>query len=482
MDGNVDWHHYQQKGVIDFAFATGADMEDIVVPHELATGGTVEIHIFQPKGSAHQVPRWAKAVAASLDTMSSRVMPYPYETVTAVLPPRSGLRTLGMEYPTFFTGGPGGNFWDIDTVSALRLNESVIAHEFAHQYFNGLVATNEFEDAFMDEGMTEYWGIEIMSDTWGESSGGGHLFGRPVNVHSPNLRAKPITANLPAVWSGPTFLARDYSLGLQVYDRPASTFQTAARLFGQDVVDAIFARYAELWSFKHPRVEDFWAVAEEVAGSKVAALLTEAYLHPPIPDYKVNSVKSTRYEPPRGYVYDKDAPVYVDGDWQGDEFLGLDPAAYESDEYVLMEILDPGHTRESRSMGHIERRPIRPRPGTKSEVEAGEEVEEVAYYVSEARISGPDWDHLPVSVEFHFSDGTVVVDDWDGKGIYRVYRVVRSAKLDAVVIDPDYKIRLDVVPVNNGLRREAEGEIPQNWSRWLTGFFQLIAEGASSWL
>jgi hypothetical protein len=300
-----------------------------------------------------------------------------------------------------------------------------------------------------------------------------------VNVHSSNIQARPITTNLPAVWSGPSFLVRDYSIGLQFYDRPASTFQTAARLFGQDVVDAIFARYARLWSFKHPRVEDFWAVAEEVAGSNVAAMLKEAYLRPAIPDFKVNSVKSIRYEPPRGFVYNKDEPVYVDSDWDGDEFLGLDPSAYESDNHVLVEILDPGHTRESRSMGYIERRPIQPRPDTAGEAKEGEEV---AYYVSEARIAGPDWDYLPVSVELHFSDGAVVVDDWDGKGVYRVYRVVRSAKLDAVVIDPDYKIRLDVVPVNNGLRREAEGEIPQNWSRWLTGFFQLIAEGASSWL
>jgi len=479
VDGDVDWHRYQQKGVIDFAFTVGADMEDFVTLHELATGGTVQIHIFQPKGSAHQVPRWTKAVAASLDTMSLRVMPYPYETITVVLPPRSGLRTLGMEYPTFFTGGPGGNFWDNDIAKDLRINESIIAHEFSHQYFSAIVATNEFEDAFMDEGMTEYWGEEIMADTWGEESGSGYLFGRPLNVHSSRMRSRPVTANQPAVWSGPSFLVRDYSIGSQFYDRPATTFQTAARLFGQDVVDVIFARYTELWSFRHPRVEDFWAVAEEAAGPNVAAMLKEAYLHPATPDYKVTSVSSSRYEPPRGYVHENDEPVFVDSDWDGDELLGLDPAAYESDDHVLVEILDPGHTRASRTMGQIERRPILPHHDGSDESDPNDEV---VYYESEARIAGPDWDHLPVTVELHFADGAVVVDDWDGKGVYRAYRVVRAAQLDAVIIDPDYKIRLDVVPVNNGLRREPEGEIPHDWSRWLTGVYQLFAEGASSWL
>ena len=479
VDGDIDWHRYQQKGVIDFAFAVGADMEDFVTPHELATGGTVQIHVFQPQGSAHQVPRWTKAVAASLDTMSLRVMPYPYETVTVVLPPRSGLRTVGMEYPTFFTGGPGGNFWDNDIAKDLHINESVIAHEFAHQYFSAIVATNEFEDAFMDEGMTEYWGEEIMADTWGEESGSGYLFGRPLKVHSSKMRARPVTANQPAVWSGPSFLVRDYSIGAQFYDRPATTFQTAARLFGQDVVDAIFSRYAQLWSFKHPRVEDFWAVAQEVAGPSVAAMLKEAYLHPAMPDYKVTSVSSSRHEPPRGYVHEGDERTYVDSDWDGDELLGLDPAAYESDEHVLVEILDPGHTRDTRSMGRIERRAILPTPGAADD---GTSDDEVKYYISEAHIAGPDWDHLPVTVELHFADGAVIVDNWDGKGVYREYRVVRAAQLDAVVIDPDYKIRLDVVPANNGLRREPEGDIPRNWSRWLTAVYQLVAEGASSWL
>jgi len=250
-------------------------------------------------------------------------------------------------------------------------------------------------------------------------------------------------------------------------------------LFGQDVVDEIFARYTKLWSFRHPRVEDFWAVAEEVGGGEVAAMLREAYLNPAIPDYRVTSVSSSAYEPPRGYLRDSDETVYIGPEWDGDKLIGLDPAAYESNAQVMVEILDPGHTRESRIMGRIERRPIQPQMDASS---PGEEKDEKTYYISEARIAGPDWDHLPVTVELRFADGAVVVDEWDGKGVYRVYRVVREAQLEAVVIDPDYKIRLDVVPVNNGLRREPGGEIPQSWSLWLSGVFQLIAEGLSSWL
>jgi len=107
-------------------------------------------------------------------------------------------------------------------------------------------------------------------------------------------------------------------------------------------------------------------------------MLKEAYLHPAVPDYRVTSINSSRYEPPRGYVHENNEPVYVDSDWDGDELLGLDPAAYESDEHVLVEILDPGHTRASRTMGRIERRPIQPRLDANNESDPDDEV---AYYV-----------------------------------------------------------------------------------------------------
>ncbi len=476
-EDGLDWHRFTQKSVVDFALATGGDMENVVTEHELVTGGTVDIHIFQPKGYAHQVPRWVGATAKSLDTMSSRVMPYPYETVTVVLSPREGTRTLGMEYPTFFTGGPGGEVWDYPVIGETRLNETIIAHEFAHQYFMAIVATNEFEDAFMDEGMTEYWGTEIMTDGWGEESGNGLLFGRPIHANLTSMSSRYPTGIYPAVWSGPSFLARGYSVGRQFYDRPATTFQTASRLFGRDVIDRVFAVYTERWGFKHPRVEDFWAVAEEVGGPEVAAMLKEAYSKPRIPDYKVTLLEAEKYSPPPGYVRVADETVLVGLDWDGDEDLGLPEDAFEYDGRILVEILDPGHTRETRVMGGIERRYVDP-------IYDELKLEDVGgkFYESRARVTGPDWDHLPVTVEMQFADGMIVRDQWDGKGIYREYRFVRRSPLESVVIDPEHNIRLDILPVNNGQTRNADNSVPKEWSRWLTGLYQLLAEGAASWL
>jgi hypothetical protein len=65
-------------------------------------------------------------------------------------------------------------------------------------------------------------------------------------------------------------------------------------------------RYAQRWSFGHPRVEDFWAIAEEVGGTELAAMYREAYLQPGKPDYRVVKITSSSYTPPRGYIYSEE--------------------------------------------------------------------------------------------------------------------------------------------------------------------------------
>ena len=60
-----------------------------------------------------------------------------------------------MEYPTFFTAEA------YRTVEPRTANQFALAfvtiHEFGHGYFYGILASNEFEEPILDEGMNEYW-------------------------------------------------------------------------------------------------------------------------------------------------------------------------------------------------------------------------------------------------------------------------------------------------------------------------------------
>ncbi len=48
--------------------------------------------------------------------------------------------------------------------------EVTVAHEFGHQYWYGMVATNEFEEPWLDEGINSYSEVKVMGSLFGENT------------------------------------------------------------------------------------------------------------------------------------------------------------------------------------------------------------------------------------------------------------------------------------------------------------------------
>ena len=106
--------------------------------------------LLQPE-HADQLERHKQAVFHALTYMGFWFGEYPYDTLTVVDPDHRGRDAGGMEYPTLITGGTRY------IRAARQLSpEGVLIHEFGHQHFYGLVGTNEFRHAWMDEGMNTY--------------------------------------------------------------------------------------------------------------------------------------------------------------------------------------------------------------------------------------------------------------------------------------------------------------------------------------
>ena len=117
--------------------------------------GDVEVRLLMQPEHLPQAERYLRATMRAIADFGLAYGRYPYRTLTIVDPPEEAIGTAGMEYPTFITAGTltPFNSWPLDRV---YLPEIVVAHEFAHQYFQGLVASNEFEEAWLDEGITEW--------------------------------------------------------------------------------------------------------------------------------------------------------------------------------------------------------------------------------------------------------------------------------------------------------------------------------------
>ena len=108
-----------------------------------------------------------------------------------------------MEYPTFITIGYEVIPTDAPPSDDDPMLEILVLHEFAHQYWYGMVATNEFEEPWMDEGMTSYFERRGMGEIWPEKRalwvafGGVNLFRLPFD--NPELAPYNRYAALPQV-------------------------------------------------------------------------------------------------------------------------------------------------------------------------------------------------------------------------------------------------------------------------------------------
>src|SRR2546422_1494346 len=77
-----------------------------------------------------------------------------------------------MEYTTFITAGTA--WWAPD---GLKFPEAVVEHEFGHQYWYGMVASNEFEDAWLDEGINSYTECKVLDDIYSKDRSALDLWG-----------------------------------------------------------------------------------------------------------------------------------------------------------------------------------------------------------------------------------------------------------------------------------------------------------------
>ena len=127
----------------------------------------VGIRLLMQPSHMPQAPRLLRSIRAAIKEFGLWYGRYPYPTLTIVDPPYGGLGSGGMEYPTFITGGTSVllNHWPFENI---HLNDEVLAHEYGHQFWYGLVGSNEFEEAWLDEGFDSYSTGRLVGRLFGE--------------------------------------------------------------------------------------------------------------------------------------------------------------------------------------------------------------------------------------------------------------------------------------------------------------------------
>ena len=248
--------------------------------------GPVQMHILMQPAHWSQVERHETILRESLEHFERWYGPYPYKTITLV-DPEPDSAAGGMEYPTFITGDSS---WFMP--KGVFLPELVVEHEFGHQYWYGMVATNEFEDAWMDEGINSYTEVKVLDSILGRNTSMLNVAGITLGERDEQRLSYIGVADLDPLAEK----AYDYynfnSYGGVTYGKTASVLVTLENIIGEDTMQKAMHVYFMKYRFTHPGKEEFLKTVEEVSGRDLRWYFNQAIYGSPVMDYKVLRIES----------------------------------------------------------------------------------------------------------------------------------------------------------------------------------------------
>lgn len=388
----------------------------------------VEIIALVQPGHLPQAQRHIDSAKAAIKWYGLWYGRYPYRTLTVVDPAPGAGGAAGMEYPTFITAGTSFvlNRWPFDRIRGL---EMVTIHEFGHNFWYGLVGSNEFEEAWMDEGITSYSTGEVMDLVYGPDGGMVEFLGLRIGEadilrasNSPDLKYNRVLAR---AWD---YIPRG-AYGFYVYQKPELILRTLEGYLGEQTMARVMRTYHERWRFKHPSTDDFVAVLSEVSGRNLSTFVDQVIRGTDTLDYDIGSAVTRPIPEPHG-VFDTAA---------GRQTVRRSDARAKDDAAARAK------TQLYETIVVVRRR-------------------------GEAQIS--------IDVDFKFAGKPVERYVWDGNDRLKRYRFVLPERLEWVEIDRDRKIALDANWLNNGRRLEPDSRVSVTWtSRWL-----FVVQNLFAWL
>ncbi|MDZ7371406.1 MAG: M1 family metallopeptidase [candidate division KSB1 bacterium] len=370
------------------------------------------------------VDRYFDATANTLKHLGLWYLPYPYPQITIV---DAAFRSnvAGMEYPTLFTTGAD---WLEATGSFEPIGLTI--HECTHQWFYGMLGSDETESAWLDEGFTVYaagrcflaaYGQKRYSKTYLSRDG----FGIPWTFSEVLVDPREETLQLHRErghrdkMSTPSYQLIDRAAYRNnAYEKPSLMLWTLEGLLGEDVFQRTLRDYVREMQFRHPTSQDFIAAVQRHTTQDMSAFFEQLLDGYGIVDYAVVEINAQKLPGAEGF--------FGRG---GDRRHEKRPA-----------------TGEWLSLVHVER---------KGEIT------------------------LPVEMVVTFENGETVREKWDGKQNYRIFRYVTKSPIEQAQIDPERKIWLDVDPANNGRYRKSDPFPSLRWTlQWLFWLQHLMETAA----
>jgi peptidase M1-like protein len=291
-------HRYVQEDVHDFAWTTSPDYLEFTERFTHPALPAVNMRLLLQPEHKGQEDRHFAATAAALRYYGEWFGAYPYGHITVVDPAwQSGAG--GMEYPTLFTAG---SRWLAPR--GVTSPEGVTVHEAGHQFWYGIVANNEFEHAWLDEGFNTFSTARTIEQAFTPNYLAERYFGGfipwvfrdiPLSraTDGNRLAGYRAAARMDAQ-ATPTYRYWPGSASAITYNKTALWLNTLERLLGWNTLQPIMATYFQQWAFRHPRPQDFFSIANERSGTDLTWFFDQAHGGSNVFDYALDVLRSER--------------------------------------------------------------------------------------------------------------------------------------------------------------------------------------------
>jgi hypothetical protein len=294
---------FHGEDIHDFAWTAEPEYQ---VREDTFTGsmGAVKLRLLMQPGHMNSAPRYMQALKGTMELYDRWYGPYPYKQITVVDPPHGGARAGGMEYPQLITADTA--WW---LPNGALLPEDVVEHEFGHQYWYGMVASNEFEDAWLDEGINSYAEVKIMNKLYGAHTSLLKLAGATASMDELERFMYAGAADKDPM-TRPAYLFMDReSYGDITYGKTATVLLTLEKVVGEETMRKALRAYFERYRFKHPTRDDFLNTVQEVSNRDLCWYYEQAISGTQVHDYEILRAESDRVD-----WYQQNAPKEKEGE------------------------------------------------------------------------------------------------------------------------------------------------------------------------
>lgn len=258
---------YLQKDVHDFAWF--ADKRFHVLKGEVELPHSKEKVTTWAMFTNNEASLWKNAIEYLNDAVHYYSLwngDYPYKHCTAV----DGTIAAGggMEYPNVTVIGESGSASSLETV---------IVHEVGHNWFYGILGSNERQHPWMDEGLNSFnesrymqtkyandtikMGVQLMGINFGKLLGIGDMKYKELHHELLYRVMAAMGKDQPIAHHSEGYTSTNY--GGIVYGKSSIVFDYLRQYVGDERFDKAMKRYYEEWKFKHPQPDDLKTVLEQ---------------------------------------------------------------------------------------------------------------------------------------------------------------------------------------------------------------------------